>query len=100
VTRLYTVGYQGRSLAELLDSLSRAEVQRVVDVRELPLSRKPGFSKTALAAALAERGIEYVHVKPLGNPKANRERYWRAPSTKRPPASCASSATTSCATAR
>jgi uncharacterized protein (DUF488 family) len=73
--RLYTIGYEGRTLAECLDELAKAQVGRVVDVRELPLSRKRGFSKTALEEALAELGIEYIHMKPLGNPKPNRERY-------------------------
>jgi len=63
-------------MSELLDVLVQAGVERLVDVRELPLSRRPGFSKTALGEALAEAGIDYVHVKPLGNPKENRERYW------------------------
>lgn len=73
---LFTVGYQGRSLDELIDGLVSAGVERLVDVRELPLSRRPGFSKTALGDALRAAGIEYVHVKALGNPKPNRERYW------------------------
>lgn len=72
---LYTLGYEGRSLREFLDRLAQAGVSRLVDVRELPLSRRPGFSKTKLSEALRELGIEYVHVRPLGNPKANRERY-------------------------
>jgi uncharacterized protein (DUF488 family) len=73
---LYTVGYEGLSLPEFLDRLAQAGVSRLVDVRELPLSRRPGFSKTKLAEALGELGIEYVHARPLGNPKSNRERYW------------------------
>jgi uncharacterized protein (DUF488 family) len=73
---LYTVGYEGRSLPEFLDRLAQAGVSRLVDVRELPLSRRPGFSKTKLAEALGELGVEYLHVRPLGNPKPNRERYW------------------------
>jgi uncharacterized protein (DUF488 family) len=75
-TPLYTVGYEGRTIGELLDALVHADVRRLVDVRELPLSRRRGFSKTALSEALGEVGIEYVHIKPLGNPKPNRERYW------------------------
>jgi uncharacterized protein (DUF488 family) len=75
-TPLYTVGYEGRTIGELLDALVRADVRRLVDVRELPLSRRRGFSKTSLSEALGELGIEYVHIKPLGNPKPNRERYW------------------------
>jgi uncharacterized protein (DUF488 family) len=75
-TPLYTVGYEGRTIGELLDALVQADVRRLVDVRELPLSRRRGFSKTSLTEALGELGIEYIHIKPLGNPKRNRERYW------------------------
>lgn len=74
--RLFTVGYEGRSLDELIAALVDAGVDRLVDVRELPLSRRRGFSKTALSNALSEAGIEYLHMKALGNPKPNRERYW------------------------
>jgi uncharacterized protein (DUF488 family) len=73
---LFTIGYQRRSVEELIHELVSAGVERLVDVRELPLSRRPGFSKTALGDALRAAGIEYVHVKALGNPKPNRERYW------------------------
>lgn len=73
---LYTVGYEGRSLDDLLAALVAANVGRLVDVRELPLSRRKGFSKTALSQSLATAGIEYVHMRALGNPKPNRERYW------------------------
>jgi uncharacterized protein (DUF488 family) len=75
-TVLYTAGYEGRAVSDLLDALVEVGVRRLVDVRELPLSRRPGFSKTALGQALGKVGIEYVHVKRLGNPKENRERYW------------------------
>lgn len=74
--KLFTVGYQGRSLDEMIGDLVDAGVERLVDVRELPLSRRRGFSKTALGDALRHAGIEYVHVRALGNPKPNRERYW------------------------
>lgn len=74
--KLFTVGYEGRSLEELIAALRAVGVERLIDVRELPLSRRPGFSKTALSQTLRESGIEYVHVKALGNPKPNRERYW------------------------
>lgn len=73
---LFTVGYEGRDQRGLLETLQRAGVARLVDVRELPLSRRRGFSKTSLSEALGDRGIEYVHVRALGNPKPNRERYW------------------------
>jgi uncharacterized protein (DUF488 family) len=73
---LYTVGYEGRSVDELLETLVDAKVTRLVDVRELPLSRRRGLSKTALGDSLAAVGIEYAHVRSLGNPKENRQRYW------------------------
>lgn len=65
---MMTVGYEGKSVQALLDQLLAAHVARVVDVRQLPLSRRRGFSKTALAGALTEAGIEYVHVRAAGNP--------------------------------
>ena len=66
--RLFTIGYADRELAELVAMLGAAKVDRVIDVRQLPLSRRRGFSKTPLAAALAEAGIAYVHVRAAGNP--------------------------------
>jgi uncharacterized protein (DUF488 family) len=50
-------------------------VERLIDVRELPISRRRGYAKTALAGAASEAGIEYVHVRALGNPKAFRDLY-------------------------
>jgi uncharacterized protein (DUF488 family) len=48
-------------------------VERLVDVRALPLSRRPGFSKSALGGALVEAGIAYEHLKALGTPKEGRD---------------------------
>jgi uncharacterized protein (DUF488 family) len=70
---IYTIGYEGATVDTFLAALSAAGVQRVIDVRALPLSRRPGFSKSALAAALKEVGIDYVHLKPLGTPKPGRD---------------------------
>jgi uncharacterized protein (DUF488 family) len=81
IPTLFTIGYQGSTLSEFVERLRAAGVERVVDVRELPLSRRPGFSKSQLAAALTSAGIEYVHVRALGNPKSNRER-WRSGDTR------------------
>ena len=64
----FTIGYAGKTVAEFVRLLDEAGVDRVVDVRALPLSRRRGFSKTALGAALAEHGIEYVHLRAAGNP--------------------------------
>jgi len=72
-TRLYTVGYEARTQAEFLDVLTAASVRRVIDVRAVAASRRPGFSKTGLAAALRERGIDYLHLRALGTPKEGRE---------------------------
>lgn len=65
---LFTIGYEGRALDEFLATLQAERIDRLVDIRALPLSRRRGFSKTPLAAALAEAGIAYVHVKAAGNP--------------------------------
>jgi uncharacterized protein (DUF488 family) len=70
--RIFTIGYEGATVREFLDALREAGVERVVDVRALPLSRRPGFSKSPLRAALEEAGIEYVHLKALGTPADGR----------------------------
>ncbi|WP_419827460.1 DUF488 family protein [Sphingomonas sp.] len=71
--RLFTIGYEGATQADLVAALERASVRRLVDVRQLPLSRRPGFSKTPLRLALAEHGIDYIHLRALGTPPAGRE---------------------------
>ena len=60
-------------MADFLAALQQAGVEQVIDVRALPLSRRPGFSKSPLRAALAEAGIDYVHLRALGTPAAGRE---------------------------
>jgi len=70
--RIFTIGYEGTTVPEFVAALRQAGVERVIDVRALPLSRRPGFSKSALKAALAEAGIEYLHLKALGTPAAGR----------------------------
>lgn len=57
----------------MIAALQAAGVKRLIDVRAVPLSRKPGFSKNILANGLAEAGIEYVHLKALGTPPDGRE---------------------------
>ncbi|UVO49147.1 DUF488 domain-containing protein [Sphingomonas sp. SUN019] len=71
--RIFTIGYEATTMAEFLAALTGAGVQRVIDVRALPLSRRPGFSKSSLAASLREAGIDYAHLKALGTPKAGRD---------------------------
>jgi uncharacterized protein (DUF488 family) len=71
--RLFTIGYEGATQAEFIAALQAAGVTRVIDVRAIAASRRPGFSKTALSNSLAEAGIEYVHLRALGTPAAGRE---------------------------
>lgn len=70
---LSTIGYEGKTVDELLDALSGAGVELLIDVRAVAASRRPGFSKSALAAAVRERGIDYLHLRALGTPKPGRE---------------------------
>src|SRR6476469_8034712 len=70
--RIFTIGYEGTTVPEFIAALTKAGVERVIDVRALPLSRRPGFSKSPLRAALEEAGIEYVHLKALGTPSEGR----------------------------
>jgi len=70
--RIFTIGYEGTTVPEFIDALKSAGVERAIDVRALPLSRRPGFSKSPLKAALADAGIEYVHLKALGTPPEGR----------------------------
>ena len=67
--RIYSLGYQLRSVEEFVETLSDARVGVVIDVREVPWSRKRGFSKTALQEALSASGIAYEHARFAGNPK-------------------------------
>ncbi|MGE3302709.1 MAG: DUF488 family protein [Hyphomonadaceae bacterium] len=70
---LFTIGYQRLAQAQLVAALQEAGVKMLIDVRELPNSRRAGFSKRMLAASLEAAGIGYAHLKALGTPKAGRE---------------------------
>ncbi len=72
---LFTIGYEGSDLDAFIAQLRKAGVRLVADVRELPLSRKRGFSKRPLAEALDAAGIAYLHVPALGTPKPVRDAY-------------------------
>jgi len=69
---IFTIGYEHATPKALIDELERAGVTTLIDVRELPASRRPGFSKRALAAELALRNIRYEHLRGLGTPKEGR----------------------------
>ncbi|MBP6876890.1 MAG: DUF488 domain-containing protein [Phenylobacterium sp.] len=70
---LATIGYEAATQAAVIDRLKAAGVDLLVDVRAVAASRRAGFSKTVLAASLAEAGIGYVHLRQLGTPKPGRE---------------------------
>ena len=78
--RLYTIGYERALLGDVIAALSAVGVATVIDVRDRPISRRPGFSKRQLAAAVEEAGMRYVHLQALGTPPegrlANRRREW------------------------
>lgn len=70
--RIFTIGYEGATMGDFLAALKQAGVERLIDVRAVPNSRRPGFSKTPLRNALAEEGIDYVHLRALGTPADGR----------------------------
>lgn len=70
---VFTIGYEGRSLGIFLADLRKYGVRLLVDVREAPISRKPGFSRSALAQALQSAGIGYQHIRALGCPRPIRD---------------------------
>jgi len=70
--KLFTIGYEQTPANAVLDELEQAGVKLLVDVRAVASSRRPGFSKSQLAAGLDERGISYVHLRGLGTPKEGR----------------------------
>lgn len=74
-TEMFTFGYEGLAIDEFIQRLSDAGIRLILDVRELPLSRKKGFSKTAFRQQLAQAGIEYQHLPTLGCPKPIRDQY-------------------------
>jgi uncharacterized protein (DUF488 family) len=77
---LYSIGYQQTLLPDVIATLSAAGVATLIDVRDRPISRRPGFSKRQLAAAIEAAGMGYVHLSALGTPPegrlAGRRREW------------------------
>jgi uncharacterized protein (DUF488 family) len=75
MTTIWTVGYEKLLPPELLAELQHAGIERLLDVRYRPQSRRPGMSKTRLGDLLAEHGISYEHRKELGTPPDIRHLY-------------------------
>src|ERR1700737_2763989 len=81
---LYTIGYEKALLKDVVSTLAAAGVAALIDVRDRPISRRPGFSKRQLAATVEEAGIDYVGLRALGTPPEGRaagrarqwERFW------------------------
>ena len=69
---LTTIGYEGLALRDFLGLLRASGATRLIDVRAIPQSRKPGFSRRMLAASIAEAGLGYTHLRALGTPKPGR----------------------------
>jgi uncharacterized protein (DUF488 family) len=72
VRRIFTIGYEQARQPAVVEALQAAGVSLLADIRYLPLSRRPGFSKSSLAAAVEEAGIGYRHFKQLGAPSEGR----------------------------
>jgi len=69
---VFTIGYEQATQAALVDALREAGVKVLADIRYLPLSRRPGFSKSSLRAAVEKAGIAYRHFRDLGTPTEGR----------------------------
>lgn len=69
---LFTVGYEARTVPQLARLLRENGVDRLVDVRERPFSRKKGYNAQALFEALRKEGITYEWRRELGNPETIR----------------------------
>ncbi len=70
---LYTIGYEGQCMAEFLAHLKFHKISMVIDVRSMPISRKKGFSKTALSVSLRDKQIAYLNLRGLGTTKEMRD---------------------------
>lgn len=71
---IFTIGYEGRNIDEFVSRLKDFNVTRLIDVREIPLSRKKGFSKSTLKERLESEDIEYIHMRSLGSPSGIRQK--------------------------
>ena len=72
--QLFTIGYEGTTIDDFINNLRTNHVDCILDVRDIPISRKRGFSKTALSTKLEDANINYVHFRDLGSPKPVREK--------------------------
>ena len=73
MSAVLTIGYEGAALDDFIATLLFPNVEVLIDIRDMPISRKRGFSKKSLAESLRGSGLEYVHLRDLGDPKPGRE---------------------------
>lgn len=71
--RIFTIGYEQATQGQVIAALKAAGVTLVIDVRAVAASRRAGFSKSILASSLKDEGIDYLHLRALGTPKAGRD---------------------------
>lgn len=76
--RLFTIGYEGKTVEKLLSALVYWEISVLIDVRHTAWSRKPGFSKSQLSMALENAGVQYVHLPQFGSPPQLRQRLYES----------------------
>lgn len=74
---LFTIGYEGRNIRTFTEELIQHGIGLLIDVREIPLSRKPGFSKSKLRESLEKFNIRYIHTKELGSPENLRKKLYK-----------------------
>lgn len=72
--KVYTIGYEGKSITQFIERLKKNSIEQLADVREIALSRKNGFAKNALRKALDDNGIVYKHFPELGSPSEIRHK--------------------------
>lgn len=70
----YTIGYEGKNIIQFIERLKLMNIEQLIDVREIALSRKNGFAKTALRKELDDNGIVYKHLPELGSPSVIRHK--------------------------
>lgn len=66
---IFTAGYQGEELDRFIQKINVQNINLIIDIRQNPFSRKPGFSGKSLEKALKENKIGYLHIKELGTPE-------------------------------
>jgi len=72
---IFTIGYEGKKIENFILDLKKVKIDTLVDVREVPFSRKKGFSKKALVSYLKKMDVKYLHMKDLGSPKVIRDKF-------------------------